>query len=161
MQEMETCDVKDLTIQEVKLDKAIQNFLERQSYESFDIQNVDIETNQNIDFIKITHLSYDRNESETDWNLIDFQQLLSAIASKSKKFIYMVEGSFDGINLYIGTIKEDENSYFIKDTFEGIYPGSTVLNDEANQSDFCKEMKHSKAMLGIPSLKRDSDKEYK
>lgn len=34
----------DLQVQEIKLDKAIQKFLERQNYEHYDIQKVDIET---------------------------------------------------------------------------------------------------------------------
>jgi DNA helicase HerA-like ATPase len=149
----------NLQIQEIKLDKAIQKFLERQNYEYYDIQKVDIETNEDIDFIKISHISYDRNQSQTDLNLIDFQQLLSAVASKSKKFVYMIESSSDGIDLYIGTTKEPNNT-FLKDTFEGIYSGSTLLDDNKTKP-FSNDMKHSKAMLGIPALKKDSDKEYK
>jgi len=150
----------DLQVQEIKLDKAIQKFLERQNYEHYDIQKVDIETNEDIDFIKISHISYDRNQSQADLNLIDFQQLLSAVASKSKKFVYMIESSSDGINLYIGTTKEPDNNIFLKDTFEGIYSGSTLLDDKKTEP-FSNDMKHFKAMLGIPALKRDSDKEYK
>ncbi len=150
----------DLQVQEIKLDKAIQKFLERQNYEHYDIQKVDIETNEDIDFIKISHISYDRNQSQADLNLIDFQQLLSAVASKSKKFVYMIESSSDGIDLYIGTTKEPDNNTFLKDTFEGIYSGSTLLDDKKREP-FLNNMKHSKAMLGIPALKRDSDKEYK
>jgi len=148
-------------IQEVKLDKAIQNFLERNSYEQYDIEKVDIETNEDIDFVKISHISYDRNKSDTDLNLIDFQQLLSAIASKSKKFVYLIESCVDGIDLYLGTVKEQNAGSFLKDTFEGIYSGSSVDNSKNVQPDFSKDMKYAKAMLGIPALKRDSDKEYK
>ena len=150
----------DLQVQEIKLDKAIQKFLERQDYEHYDIQKVDIETNEDIDFIKISHISYDRNQSQADLNLIDFQQLLSAVASKSKKFVYMIESTSDGIDLYIGTTKEPSNNTFLKDTFEGIYSGSTLLDDKKTEP-FLNNMKHSKAMLGIPTLKRDSNKEYK
>lgn len=150
----------NLQVQEIKLDKAIQKFLERQNYEHYDIQKVDIETNEDIEFIKISHISYDRNQSQADLNLIDFQQLLSAVASKSKKFVYMIESSSDGIDLYIGTTKEANNNTFLKDTFEGIYSGSTLLDDKKTEP-FSNDMKHSKAMLGIPALKRDSDKEYK
>jgi len=150
----------NLQVQEIKLDKTIQKFLERQNYEHYNIQKVDIETNEDIDFIKISHISYDRNQSQADLNLIDFQQLLSAVASKSKKFVYMIESSSDGIDLYIGTTKEANNNTFLKDTFEGIYSGSTLLDDKSVEP-FSKNMKHSKAMLGIPALKRDSDKEYK
>jgi len=150
-----------LNVMEIKLDKAIQGFLERSGYEGYNTELVEIEVSEKIKFIKILHIAYDRAKTETDLNLIDFQQLLSAIASKSKKFVYLIEGSLDGVNLYIGTIEEDENSHFIKDTFEGIYSGSIVSNDEANQPAFDSDMKYSKAMLGIPSLKRDSDKAYK
>jgi len=150
----------ELQVQEIKLDKAIQKFLERQDYEYYDIQKVDIETNEDIDFIKISHISYDRNQSQTDLNLIDFQQLLSAVASKSKKFVYIIESSPEGIDLYIGTTKEPDSNTFLKDTFEGIYSGSNLLDNKTIQP-FSNNMKHSKAMLGIPALKRDSDKEYK
>ena len=152
---------KDKNIIEVKLDKAIQNFLERNSYEHYNIQKIDIENNENINFVKISHISYDRNKSDTDLNLIDFQQLLSATASKSKKFVYLIESSINGIDLYIGSSKETNGNNFLKNTFEGIYSGSIVNNSNDSQPNFSKEMKHSKAMLGIPALKRDSDKEYK
>ena len=158
MMKLETYKYSDNII-EVQLDKAIQNFLERRSYENYDVQKVDIESNEEIDFIKISHISYDRSKSETDLNLIDFQQLLSAVASKSKKFVYMIESSSDGIDLFLGTLKASNNQAFLKDTFEGIYSGSNVDSNEKPQ--LHKEMKHSKAMLGIPALKRDSDKEYK
>jgi len=157
-QTLQTYNKDNLEIQEIKLDKSIQNFLERRYYESYDIKRVDIETNEDIDFIKISHISYDRNKSETDLNLIDFQQLLSAMASKSKKFVYVIESSSNGIDLYIGT-KKEANS-FLKDTFEGIYSGSTLVDDKKIKP-FLNDMKHSKAMLGIPALKRNSDKEYK
>jgi len=150
-----------LEVQEIKLDKAIQNFLERREYEHYDIQKLDIETNENIDFIKISHISYDRNKSDSDLNLIDFQQLLSAISSKTRKFIYLIESSKDGISLYLGTKKEESDNTFLKDTFEGIYSGSIVDNNKSIQPNFSNDMKYSKAMLGIPALKRDSDKEYK
>ena len=146
-----------LNVQEIKLDKAIQNFLERNSYENYNIatQDMDIEENKDIDFIKINHISYDRSKDETDINLIDFQQILSAISSKTKKFIYVIESSENGIDLYLGTSKNSKE--FLNNTFSGIYSGSeTKLDDKPNFEDG----KYSKAMLGIPSLKRDSDKKY-
>ena len=157
-----------LNVQEIKLDKAIQNFLERNLYETYNIstQNIDIEENKDIDFIKINHISYDRSKDETDINLIDFQQILSAISSKTKKFVYVIESSESGIDLYLGTLKNlkknsEEDSKdsirFLNNTFNGIYSGSeTKLDDKPNFEDG----KYSKAMLGIPSLKRDSDKKY-
>ena len=154
-------DFKNKNIVEVKLDKAIQNFLERNNYEQYDVEKVDIENNKDIDFVKVSHISYDRNKSDTDLNLIDFQQLLSAIASKLKKFVYLIESSINGIDLYIGGTREANGGSFLKKTFEGIYSGSTVNNNENMQPNLKKEMKYSKAMLGIPALKRDSDKEYK
>ncbi|MGJ0290735.1 DUF87 domain-containing protein [Aliarcobacter cryaerophilus] len=146
-----------LNVQEIKLDKSIQNFLERNSYENYNIatQDMDIKENKDIDFIKINHISYDRSKDETDINLIDFQQILSAISSKTKKFIYVIESSENGIDLYLGTSKNSKE--FLNNTFSGIYSGSeTELNNKPNFEDG----KYSKAMLGIPSLKRDSDKKY-
>ena len=148
-------------VTEVQLDRAIQNFLERRGYENYDVAKVDIEEGKEIEFVKIQHISYDRGKSDTDLNLIDLQQLLSAIASKSQKFVYMIESSPDGVDLFIGTTKESDNASFLKDTFEGIYSGSTVNSGKEQQPKPSKSMNHSKAMIGIPALKRDSDKEYK
>ena len=145
----------------VKLDKSIQNFLERANYEVSNVAQLEIEASEKIGFIKVLHISYDRSKTETDLNLIDFQQLLGAIASKSKKLVYVVDGSPDGVSLYIGTADQDENVNFLKDTFEGIYSGSIVSTEDKNRSIVDDKMKYSKAMLGIPSLKRDSDKSYK
>ena len=55
-QTLQTYNKDNLEIQEIKLDKSIQNFLERRYYESYDIKRVDIETNEDIDFIKY-HIS--------------------------------------------------------------------------------------------------------
>ena len=160
MNEITTYDGSNDII-EVKLDKAIENFLERRGYEQYDVEKVEIEEGQEVEFIKIQHISYDRSKSETDLNLIDFQQLLSATASKSQKFVYMIDSSPDGVDLFIGTTKEFNNASFLKDTFEGIYSGSTLKSGKEYQPQPSKSMKHSKAMMGIPALKRDSDKEYK
>ena len=145
----------NLNIQEIKLDKAIQNFLERNSYENYNIEKVDIEENIDIDFIKINHISYDRSKEETDINLVDFQQILSAISSKTKRFVYVIEGSVNGIDLYLGTQKNSKD--FLDDTFNGIYSGSQT--EKSHKLKF-ENNNCSKAMLGIPSLKRDSDKKY-
>lgn len=155
MNNIEVYDRSDLSIQEIKLDKAIQNFLERNSYENYDVRRVDIEENIDIDFIKINHISYDRSKDETDINLIDFQQILSAVSSKSQKFIYVIESSENGIDLYLGTQKDSKD--FLDDTFNGIYSGSQtqiVVKPKFDNNNF------SKVMLGTPSLKRDSDKKY-
>jgi DNA helicase HerA-like ATPase len=155
MNNIEVYDSSDLSIQEIKLDKAIQSFLERNSYENYDIKRVDIEENIDIDFIKINHISYDRSKDETDINLIDFQQILSAISSKTKRFVYVIESSENGIDLYLGTQKDSKD--FLDDTFNGIYSGSQTENQNKPKFD---NNNFSKAMLGIPSLKRDSDKKY-
>lgn len=146
-----------LNVQEIKLDKAIQNFLERNLYETYNIstQSIDIEENKDIDFIKINHISYDRSKDETDINLIDFQQILSAISSKTKKFVYVIESNNNGIDLYLGTSKNSKE--FLNNTFSGIYSGSQTQLDKKPKFE---DAKYSKAMLGIPSLKRDSDKKY-
>lgn len=155
MNNIEVYDSSDLSIQEIKLDKAIQSFLERNSYENYDIKRVDIEENIDIDFIKINHISYDRSKDETDINLIDFQQILSAISSKTKRFVYVIESSENGIDLFLGTQKDSKD--FLDDTFNGIYSGSQT--EKQNKPKF-ETNNFSKAMLGIPSLKRDSDKKY-
>ncbi len=144
-------------VQEIKLDKTIQNFLERNFYETYNIStaNIEIEENIDIDFIKINHISYDRSKDETDINLIDFQQILSSIASKTKKFVYLIESGEEGIDLYLGTVKDSKE--FLDNTFSGIYSGSQTQSDKKSKFE---DGKYSKAMLGIPSLKRDSDKKY-
>jgi len=140
-------------VQEIKLDKTIQDFLERRNFEYFDIQKMEIEENTNIEFIKISHITYDRSKDDSDLQLIDFQQILSAISSYSGKFVYRIEGTIEGINLYLGS----SNNKFLKNSFEGIYSGSETSLDQPINNTY----KYTKAMLGIPSLKRDSDKSFK
>lgn len=142
-------------VREIKLDKAIQNFLERNCYETYDAQKMDVEENIDIDFIKINHISYDRSKEETDISLIDFQQILSAISSKTQKIVYVVEGDESGISLYLGTQKDSRD--FLGNSFSGVYSGSEI---SAGRPQFHTDSPHTKAMLGIPSLKRDSDKKY-
>jgi DNA helicase HerA-like ATPase len=149
-------------IQELKLDKEIQNFLERRNFETYNVtKQFSIENNEDMEWIQISYISFDRSKDESDLHLIDFQQLLSAIASKSKKIVYRIESGEKGINLYLGTLEDEKNKgsngSFLKDTFDGIYSGSSTAKTEPLFS----TMPHSKAMLGIPSLKRDSDKGYK
>lgn len=144
---------------EIKLDEAIRNILERREFETYNVKKIDIQNSDKMHFIKISHISYDREKDSTDINLVDFQQILSSLSSKTQKFVYMIESGEDGISLYLGTTK-DENNTFLKDTFNGIYSGSHVSNEMENQP-LCKNYDHSKAMLGIASLKRDSDKNYK
>jgi|GEM_PF-2418347 len=147
------------SVEYLKLDKLIQNFLERRNYEDYNVEKIEVENNEAIEFVEISHISYDRNKSESDLNLIDFQQLLSAVSSKTKKFVYVIESSINGMCLYLGTEKSLNNDSFLKETFEGIYSGSNcIANSDTNLNN---KMKHTKAMLGIPALKRDSDKEYK
>ena len=142
--------------QEIKLDKAINNFLERVGYENCELENLKLKYSSELSFIKISHITYARDKSQTDINLIDFEQILNAISSKTGKFIYVIESSKNGVNLYLGTYKDSVN--FLNATFNGIYSGSS--------SEICQDlnfgdMENKKAMLGIPSLKRDSDKKYK
>ncbi len=144
------------TVTEIKFNKAIQNFLERNFYELYDVKELEQEENKNIDFIEINHISYDRNKDETDINLVDFEQILSAISSKSGKFVYVIESSANGVYFYLGTQKESKE--FLNDTFQGVYSGS--LTNMENKPKFDENSKFSKAMLGIPSLKRGSDKKY-
>ncbi|WP_066348600.1 helicase HerA domain-containing protein [Aliarcobacter cryaerophilus] len=143
-------------VTEIKFDKTIQNFLERNFYETYDVKQLEQEENKNIDFVKINHISYDRNKDETDINLVDFEQILSAISSKSGKFVYIIESSQNGVDFYLGTQKESKK--FLNDTFQGVYSGS--LTSTNNKPKFDENSKFSKAMLGIPSLKRGSDKKY-
>lgn len=143
-------------VTEIKFDKTIQNFLERNFYETYDVKQLEQEENKNIDFVKINHISYDRNKDETDINLVDFEQILSAISSKSGKFVYIIESSQNGVDFYLGTQKESKE--FLNDTFQGVYSGS--LTSTNNKPKFDENSKFSKAMLGIPSLKRGSDKKY-
>lgn len=140
---------------ELKFDKEIQNFLERRNFETYNVtKQFSIENNEDMEWVQISHISYDRSKKESDLHLIDFQQLLSAIASKSKKIVYRIESGENGINLYLGSM----DGSFLKDTFDGIYSGSSTAKIKPF---FSENMQYSKAMLGIPSLKRDSDKEYK
>lgn len=122
------------------------------------------ENDETIEFVRISHIAYDREKDASNINLLDFQQLLSAMASKSGKFVYMLESDTSGISLYFGTSKnpndtENTNAEFLSQTFCGIYGGSEC--NPCKESPLTRELKFSKAMLGLPALKRDSDKSYK
>lgn len=146
-------------------DTSISSFLERRNYEYFALEDMlPPENDETIEFVRISHIAYDREKDASDINLLDFQQLLSAMASKSGKFVYMLESDTSGISLYFGTSKnpndtENTNAEFLSQTFRGIYGGSQC--ETCKESPLTKELKFSKAMLGLPALKRDSDKSYK
>lgn len=145
----------------IKLDKAIQLFLERSGYEEYEISKLEVENNQEIEFVKINHIAYDRQKTDTDVQLLDFQQLLGALASKTQKFVYVIESSESGVDLYIGTAKEQNGRNFLKDTLEGIFSGSILETTNTSKPNFGNQNIYTKAMLGIPSLKRGSNVEYK
>lgn len=86
---------------------------------------------------------------------------MSAAASRGGKFAYLIDSDSQGIKLYLGISKIDNNTKenFLQDTFRGIYPGSSSKPLESNP--FATSLEYSKAMLGVPSLKRDSNKSFK
>jgi len=145
-----------LSTVQVRLDKSISAFLERQGYENYSLDKFETESPQELGFIKILNITYDRKKDETDINLIDFEQILSAVSSKTSKFAYIIDGDKNGVSLYIGTAKDSVD--FLNDTFNGIYSGSQT---QICENFLLDDIKNTKAMLGIPSLKRDSEKNYK
>lgn len=145
-----------LSTVQVRLDKSISAFLERQGYENYSLDKFETENPQELGFIKISNITYDRKKDETDINLIDFEQILSAVSSKTSKFAYIIDGDKNGVSLYIGTAKDSVD--FLNDTFNGIYSGSQT---QICENFLLDDIKNTKAMLGIPSLKRDSEKNYK
>lgn len=148
-----TTGIQELT--EIKLDIALKNALERRNYEFYPTYKNNYFYSDNIKLFKISHISYERERKNTDLNLIDFSQILSAIGAGAKKIAYIIEGSKNGISLYLGTIEKEYE--FLKDSFCGIYGGSKLEDKKPNNINY----EYKKSMLGIPSLKRDSDKEYK
>ena len=145
-----------LSTVQVRLDKSISSFLERQGYENYSLDKFETENPQQLGFVKISNITYDRKKDETDINLIDFEQILSAVSSKTSKFAYIIDGDKNGVSLYIGTAKDSVD--FLNDTFNGIYSGSQT---QICENFLLDDIKNTKAMLGIPSLKRDSEKNYK
>ncbi len=145
----------------IKFDVAMQSFLERRGYENFAIEKMERDDESKFDFIQITHISYDRERNLSDINLIDFQQILSAASSCGGKFAYLIDSDIYGVKLYLGISKENNTNKneFLNETFRGVYPGSSV--DSISDNPLTTSLQYSKAMLGVPSLKRDSDKQYK
>ena len=156
IEDKKVIDTENISTVQVRLDKSISAFLERQGYENYSLDKFETESPQEIGFIKISNIMYDRKKDETDINLIDFEQILSAVSSKTSKFAYIIDGDKNGVSLYIGTAKDSVD--FLNDTFNGIYSGSQTQICENSLLD---DIKNTKAMLGIPSLKRDSEKNYK
>jgi len=137
---------------EISLNEIIKDSLERKNYEQLPTQYTYQKFNEDLEFIKIISLTYDREKKDTDIQLIDFQQFLSAISYFNGKFAYILESDENGVSLYLGGDKK-----FLKDTFEGIYGGSDIEFSSIE----LKNMDATKIMLGIPSLKKDSEKDFK
>ena len=112
-----------------------------------------------FEFIHISHLCFEREQDDSDTHLIDFEQILAAIASKNGQFVYLLESDETGARLYLGTKRDNDKSKFLQASFCGKYLGSSALPQNPNT--LFAPLARSKAMLGIPSLKRDSDKSYK
>ncbi|MDE6045152.1 MAG: ATP-binding protein, partial [Helicobacter sp.] len=157
----------DFNPNNIKLAPAIQNFLERRGFEHHDVQNLETEALNsaapNLDdfeFIHISHLCFEREQDDRDTHLIDFEQILAAIASKNGQFVYLLESNETGARLYLGTKRDNDKSKFLQASFCGKYLGSSASSLQ-NLNTLFAPLARSKAMLGIPSLKRDSDKSYK
>jgi len=149
---LKTYDIND-NVKEISLTEKMRDLLERRNYEKIPCTDKYVKQNpQEFEFIKVTSIIYDREKKDTDIQLIDFQQFLSAIANFNGKFAYIIESNEDGINLYLGGSQQ-----FLKDNFEGIYGGSETSFSTVNLNN----MNYTKAMLGIPSLKKDSTKDFK
>ena len=115
-----------------------------------------------IDFIRISHIAYDRTQELNDTLLLDFQQLLSLVyssASNADNFVYILENDPNkGCNLYLGSSNLDAIS--LQKAFKGIYAGS-ITHHETPPPPQSRDFSHIQALAGVPSLKRDSDKSYK
>lgn len=112
-----------------------------------------------INFIKISHIAYDREQDVNDTLLLDFQQFLCLVhssASNADNFIYILENDPNkGCSLYLGSSNLDAMS--LQNAFKGVYAGSITHHDTPQSRNFS----HIQALTGLPSLKRDSDKSYK
>lgn len=137
-------------------ERKVTNFLQRYNYHYFDIEKTRQEKHVDFIYMQICHIVYDRECTNTSLDLFDFQQLLASIASKSQCFSYVLDSSSEGIKIFLGVPKEDGG--YLKDSFEGLFSGSeVVLCEDINLS---KGYSDTKAMLGIPSFKKDSDKKF-
>lgn len=150
---MQALDASVGSIQEIKLDEAVLQFLQRRGYEEHPCFELRAETHDDFQFVKVAHVAYERGREKSDLALLEFQQLLAAHASRFGKFAYLLKSDEDGVTLYLGST----NQSFTQSTFCGIYGGSKIQIEEGAPP---HEMTHTKAMLGIPSLKRDSDKSF-
>ena len=83
------------------------------------------------------------------------------------QFAYLLDSDGQNLKLYLGIGNSTENvatesvanATFLRDTFAGIYAGSHC--EVCGQNPLQAPLAYSQAMLGIPSLKKDSDKVYK
>ena len=113
----------------LSFDRGIQYALERKGYEYLSCSKDNAQHEDATHFVKISHITYGREQESSDIALIDFQQLLSALASKTGHFVYVLENDPQkGARLYLGTSKahDQEDDGFLRSTFEGIYSGSKL-----------------------------------
>lgn len=157
-------------VSDIKLDLALRNVLERSGLENVQLDSLNVQVEvDNVEFIRISHIGYDRERGNNDSVLLDYTQLLSSIAPKS--LIYMIENDSSGVSLYLGIESGnskivdnadsptnndiESNVAFLQNLFNGIYSGSK--SEVIGHKSF-ENLTFTKAMLGIPSLKKDSNK---
>ncbi|MWV71437.1 DUF87 domain-containing protein [Helicobacter saguini] len=149
-------------ITNIRLDITMQGFLQRQGLENMPLTSLQRQDIENVEFIKISHIGYDRQSEINDILLQDISTLLSSVANAGKSFIYMIENTSDGLSLYLGiesnADSKDSNVAFLQNLFNGIYAGG---KSEIIDKKTFKNLEYTKMMLGLPSLKKDSNKVYK
>lgn len=139
------------------------------------LKSDDVKINE-ICFFKVTRLTFDEEYPHRE----AFENVLQALDSDAFNFVYILNGDENGISLYIGVVKnQNENKPVlgklmnaanygrnIIGSFEGNFGGSrpekltgTNLTDAVFDS--VKQFKNAGVIVGIPSLnKKDSNSKY-
>lgn len=123
-------------------------------------------------FFKITKLAFDESFPKRE----AFENVLLSMDNTAFNFVYILEGNKNGVELYIGIVKNgrDSNNRFsskdytkiIKATFEGNFNGSIITDLKTGDIEHlinadAYNFTNAGVIMGVPSLNEDNKNESK
>lgn len=155
-----------------ELFKEVKSFRDKTDIVNVNLTNISNQEFIGIDkcrFFKLTSLSYDHDYPHRE----AFENVLSSIDNPSFNFAYILSGTLAGIDIYVGTIRNDnstetkmhasEYGKMMKSFFEGNFQGSNLheLKFKETQKEIfdpIKDMKRTCLITGVPSINKNEGK---
>ncbi|OYQ78704.1 hypothetical protein B9T19_07605 [Ignatzschineria sp. F8392] len=105
------------------------------------------------------------SEGKSDEYRMSMANVIANLYQSDSTFIYILSGTKEGINLYIGVASEQNNSidrYILKNAFEGNFIGSQlqpIFQDDQEFLSLIDRSKHVGIVTGIPSIDENNESE--